>query len=158
MYPVPFQSPVTDSSSILTRAWENFFRKIQDVVNYIRDEEVFNLENNQSSPANIAPLAFDNQITSHAVIEYFVQRIHSTPSENLQAGRLTVFYRYNTFDWVLTNTTEGSSGSPGVTFSITSTGQIQYTTTNISGLPSLSRITFRVREIKAKSALYSKLG
>lgn len=155
---VPWTSSVVDNSRFfLTPPWEKFFRKIQDMVNYLRYEESFTLVNNQASAADITPLTFDQRYAAYAVVDYFVQRVHSG-TEACKSGRLTLFYLVNTTSWSLTDTADVSLNTPGVTFSITSSGQVQYTTSNIAGTISLSRVTFRVREMKAKSILYSRMG
>jgi hypothetical protein len=155
---VPFSDPVVESDSrTLTRAWEQFFRKIQDVVNYSSDEQSFTLVNNQAGAADLTPLTFDYRYTSQAVIEYVIQRTSSS-AELIQTGMKIVVYKPRANTWsILEYGTSGPDAS-GVTFTITSSGQVQYTTTNQGGTIALSRIVFRVREIKAKSSTYSNLG
>lgn len=155
---VPFADPVVEGQKLtLSRSWEQFFRKIQDIVNYISDEQSFTLVNNQAVAANITPLTFDYRYTSQAVIEYLIQRT-STTTEAVRAGRLNVIYLPNTNSWNIADVPEVTTGTPGITFTITSDGQIKYTSTNQGGTGKISRIVFRVREIKAKSSLYSQMG
>jgi len=154
---VPFSSPVVDESNSLSRPWEQFFRKIQDIVDYIKDEQSFTLANNQSSAADLTPLTFDYRYTSQAVIEYLLQRTSST-TEAIESGQIVCAYLPRSNDWSISKSANLTVGTPGLTVSITSTGQVQYTTTNQGGTVSISRIVFRVREIKAKSSAYSQLG
>ncbi len=154
---IPFSDPVVESDRTITRSWQQFFRKIQDVVSYISDEESFTLVNNQSSAADITQLSFDYRFTSQAAIEYLIQRT-TTTTEAVRAGRINVIYLPEANSWNIADVPEVTTGTPGTTFTITSSGQIQYTTTNQGGTGKLSRIVFRVREIKAKSSLYSVVG
>lgn len=48
--------------------------------------------------------------------------------------------------------------NPGVVFSVTSDGQVQYTTTNISGTASISKIFFRMRTMGGKNSQYSAVS
>lgn len=154
---VPFVDPVVNSGLTLTRSWEQFFRKIQDLVNYVPDEKSFTLVNNQSGAADIDGLSFDKRYQSQAIVEYLIQRV-TTSSELVESGRVVAVYLPDSETWNVAKVADISVGTIGVTFSITSAGQIQYTTTNQAGTSSISRIVFRVREIKAKSSLYSEMG
>lgn len=155
---VPFADPVVESGKLtLSRSWQQFFRKIQDLVNYISDEQTFTLVNNQAVAADITPLTFDYQYTSAAVIDYLIQRT-STSAEAVESGVITLVYLPESDTWNIAKTASLTVGAPGVTLSVTTDGQVQYATTNQAGTGKLSRIVFRVQEMKAKSSLYSVVG
>lgn len=154
---VPLTSEISQYGGLISTPWEKFFRKIQDIVDYLKDEGTFSLVNNQSSPADITPLVFDYRYTSQAVVEYVLQRCTSSV-EAVEAGRITAIYLPETGSWNVAKVADVTTGTPGFTVTITSAGQLQYTTTNQAGTFSFSRITYRVREIKAKSSSYSLLG
>lgn len=153
---VPYADDVIDSARKLTRPWEQFFRKIFDLLQYIKPESSFTLVNNQSGAADVTPLTFDKNYVSHAVVEYLIQRT-TTSGELVAGGRLTAIYAYDANAWTIANTIDVNVGTIGVTFSITSDGQVQYTTTNQAGTVEISRMVFRVRQLQGKSNLYSRL-
>lgn len=156
-FKAPFTEAMVDARGLLSRAWQQFFRKISDCLKFIGDEQFFDLVNNQVGAANITPLKFDKQYTSQAIIDYVVQRTTST-TELIQSGTKHAVYKPRANTWSLLEYGTSGPDASGITFSITSTGQIQYTSTNLGGTPSLSRIVMRIREIAGKSDLYSKVG
>lgn len=156
-FKAPFTEALVDSKGILSRTWQQFFRKISDCLKFIGDEKVFQLVNNTAVAADIVPLSFDKQYTSLAVIDYCIQRVTSGV-ERTQSGTLHAVYRPGIPTWALREYGTAGPDVSGITFSITSTGQIQYTSTNLAGTEVLSRIFFRVRELAGKSDFYSKVG
>lgn len=152
-----YEAALTDDKGMLSRIWINFYRKITSVLEYLGNEYVFTLVNNQAVAANVTGLSFDYQYTSQAVIEYFIQRTTST-IDTISTGVFIVVYRPVTNTWVIVNVGTAGPDATGITLSITSVGQVQYTSTNIGGTPSLSRIVYRVREMAGKSSLYSRVG
>jgi hypothetical protein len=154
---VPYADDVIDSGRKLTRPWEQFFRKIYDLLQYIRAEQTFTLVNNQAAAADVTPLTFDKRYVSHAVVEYLIQRVSSS-SELVAGGRLSLIYAYDADAWTIANTVDVNVGTIGVTFSVTADGQVRYTTTNQAGTIETSRMIFRVRQLQGKSNLYSRLG
>lgn len=48
--------------------------------------------------------------------------------------------------------------NPGVKFSVTTAGQVQYTSTSITGTASISKISWRMRTLGGKSSTYSSAG
>lgn len=154
---VPYSDDVIDSQRKLTRPWEQFFRKVFDVLQYLKGEQAFTLVNNQASATDVTPLTFDKNYVSHAVVEYLIQRTTSS-SELVAGGRLTAIYSYDANTWTIANSIDVNVGTIGVTFSITADGQVRYTTTNQAGTVELSRMVFRLRQLQGKSSLYSRLG
>lgn len=152
----PYQNEVIDDNGLLSNIWQKFFRLIESALDYIGQEQSFTLVNNQVAPANITGLKFDKSFTSAVFVEYIIQREHSS-SHNIASGIFNLRYDLYSLNWGLTEIGPIVSAS-GVSLSITSDGQVQYTSTNESGTVILSRIVFRKREIAAKSSLYSKVG
>jgi hypothetical protein len=89
----------------------------------------FNIANNQSSAANITGASFDVGQVRSAIIAYSVYRSTADVGAS-ECGQIMI--TYNSFDstWRLSQFNVGDSG---MTFSITSGGQIQYTSSNLSG-------------------------
>lgn len=154
---VPYRDEVVDQDRKLSSVWASFYRTIQSLVLYIRREASFPLVNNQASAANIEGLSFDKRYYSQAIVEYLVQRVTSG-SGLIESGRLVAVYSPFSDTWTIAKVADVSVGVIGVTFSITADGQVQYTTTNQAGTASISRIVYRLRQIEAKSSLYSQVG
>ena len=111
----------------------------QDILN-----TVANISNNQvlAPPATsglVSGLSFDPTIVRGARVDYNVYRVTSA-QELVEQGIMLITYKpvANTWDLVIT-----SSQSAGITFTISSSGQIYYTTTNMSGINYNGSITFR---------------
>jgi uncharacterized protein YehS (DUF1456 family) len=154
---VPYRDEVVDENRKLSGVWSSFFRTIQDLIFYIKKESSFQLVNNQSVAANLSGLSFDKRYHSQAVIEYLIQRV-STSSELIESGRAVAVYLPDSDTWNISQVDDISVGVVGVVLSITSLGQVQYTTSNQAGTISISRIVYRVRHIEAKSQSYSAVG
>lgn len=92
----------------------------------------FTIANNQSSAANITGLLFSPTLFRSVKIEYALYRQTDTAgSARAQMGQLRFVYNTQAASWFVSDDFAGQDA--GVTFSITSSGQIQYTSTNISG-------------------------
>lgn len=154
---VPYRDEVVDESRKLSPVWSSFFRIIQNIIFYIKPETTFALVNNQSVAANVAGLSFDKRYCSQATVDYLIQRTTNS-SELVESGRITAIYLPSSDTWNIAKNADISVGTIGVTLTITSAGQVQYTTTNQAGTVSISRIIFRVRQIEAKSNIYSVVG
>jgi hypothetical protein len=152
----PFKDRIFESDYFVSRAWQAFFRRCGEVLRFIGSEQTFPLVNNQGSAADITPLKFDKSYTTVVFIDYFVQRITSSTKKN-QAGIKIAVYDADANSWVISEYGTSGPDAAGITFSITSTGQVQYTSSNLAGTETISRIVFRTRELAAK-AYYSKAG
>lgn len=156
-----FRAPLTeqmlDSSGLLSRVWQNFFLKFVPVMSFIGQEKEFVLANNQAVAANVTGLVFDKSYTSQVVIDYCIQRLTST-TEVIQSGTKHAVYKPGAATWSLLEYGTPGPDASGITFSITSAGQIKYTSSNLGGTQSISRIFYRVRELAGKHTLYSKVG
>lgn len=154
---VPFSSSFSVEGGTMTEAWEGFFIDLQDRVKAMGDERHFILENNQSVAADIDGLFLSKNIDSQMFVDFLIQRYTEDPSgfEAVEAGTLNIVYRPGARTYVVEHAVTSGPDTSGVTFSITSSGQVQYTSTDIAGTEKLSRIFFRMRPIAGKSLIYS---
>jgi hypothetical protein len=93
-------------------------------------ETSFTLANNQAVAANVTGLVIDSASYKAAHIFVRIQR-KTDSSEVVSVGVLKAVYRTATTTWEILD--ELSGDYTGVTFSITSAGQVKYTSTNIAG-------------------------
>lgn len=101
---------------------------------------IFTIANNQSSASNVTGLAFDNSTVRSAAIFYSIYRSSNTPSEYSETGTIYITYKPTAGSWELAQVGVGSSG---VTFTITSSGQIRYTSTNIGSGAYVGKMVFK---------------
>lgn len=94
------------------------------------------LTHNQASPANITGLAFSNAVTRSAHVHYSV--VVSATSDVYEAGVLLLVQKGS--GWDIAHTYMGDS--TGIVFSVTSSGQVQYTCPSFAGFSSAT-IKFR---------------
>jgi hypothetical protein len=144
---------------ILTHIWTWFFRDLFSRVFPLGKERYAGLANNQSSPANVEGLKFDRRFVSCVFVEYCVQRVTTGGSaiEKIEAGLFVLTYNPTSDDWNFHSINADSPDNSGVDFTVTSTGQVQYTSTNEGGTASISRIFYRARVMEGKSSQYSLL-
>lgn len=108
-------------------------------------ETSFNIANNQSSAADVTGLVFNTGSARSAVIEYSVYRISdSNPSGNTETGEIRVVYD-NSAGWLIS--VGNIVGNSGIVFSITTGGQIQYTSTDIGSVGYSGIIKFTAKSL-----------
>lgn len=149
---VPYSNEIIESDKKITVPWQQFFRKLYDLVSPMGFERSFQLENNVASAADVEGLQVNSQKINQVIIEYVIQRITTSTgaTELIESGLKIAVYKPVAASWSLvTIGTPGPDGS-GVTLSITAGGQVRYTSTNITGTPSVSKITYRARTLAAK--------
>lgn len=107
-------------------------------------ETAFTIANNQSSAANVTGLVFNHGSVGAAFIDYWIKRVTTSSGavERTEAGRLLVSWDLSAATWRIVPVGSGPDES-GVSFSITSAGQVQYTSDSITGTPSVSKMKFR---------------
>ena len=98
-----------------------------------------NLNNNQVAPTDIAGLAFSTSSVLSIQLEFFVKRDAS--SVFTESGILSA--NFDGSDW---KTVQESVGDSGVIFTITPSGQVQYTSTNLASHVS-SSVRYRAKTI-----------
>jgi len=145
------------ADGLMSRAWEYFFREISERVYPLGKEKQFSIKNAQSSAANIEGLKFDNRRYTQAIVEYLVQRVTTGTgaTELIESGNFIVTYNPSAKTWNIDKHNINSPENSGVDFSINSDGQVQYTSTDISGDASISSLHFRVRTLSGKNVQYS---
>lgn len=142
------QIPIRDYQ-VATPAWWNSLRDagiaIEQWLGTYITETLFSIANNQVAPSDITGLAFDPTKIGGFTIDYRVYRntTGGGATELAEQGQLVGAYSPVAGTWEMT---EGPDvGDAGIDFSITNAGQVQYTSTNISGTPANSYIRFKAR-------------
>ena len=87
---------------------------------------------NNTSNANVTALLFDSAIQRGASVRYLIDRGSDTTANRVrQIGEILVSWDAANSQWLMS---EGvMQGDAGVTFNITSGGQLRYTSSNIAG-------------------------
>jgi hypothetical protein len=108
-------------------------------------EASFTVVNNQSSAASITGLLFSGLTTRAFSIDYSIYRQTDTASSALaQMGQLRGVYNTQSASWFMSDDFSGQNA--GVTFTITSGGQVQYTSSNITGANYAGTLKFVIRQ------------
>lgn len=94
--------------------------------------------NDQSVAANVNDLTFDSSVVRAADVLYYIYRSYGS-TKVMESGTLTV--RFVDSAWTFTQEYQGDD--TGVTLSITSGGQIQYTSDNKAGSPYTGVMKYR---------------
>jgi hypothetical protein len=112
---------------------------------YINDQEnSFTIANNQASAANVTGLVIDPGTYRGAFIDYSIYRQTDTGSSALaEIGQLRLVYNTQATTWHLSDDFSGHNA--GVTFSVSGSGQIQYTSTNIAGANYAGTLKYNIR-------------
>lgn len=132
-YPLPGDSPgwgagATDWAEQVTIALNNL-QSPTDI-----QQKTFTIQNNISSPTNVTGLSFNTGLVRAAFIQYSIYRTStSNPSGNVEAGTMTIVYDNSAASGSKWSLVGGpiSSGTSGVTLTITDAGQFQYQSTNL---------------------------
>lgn len=108
-------------------------------------ETSFTVANNQASPANVTGLVFAGASVRSFEVDYQIYRntTGGGATELAERGKLLGVYSSVAASWEMTQAPV--VGNAGVTLSITAAGQIQYTSTNITGTPGTSAMKFQAR-------------
>jgi hypothetical protein len=85
-------------------------------------ETTANLADNQSIAATVVGLAFDSGVLRSAKVEYAINRV-----DIFETGTISLIYDQDAADWLMS---QESTSDAGVSFSVTSTGQLQYTSSS----------------------------
>ena len=104
-------------------------------------EGSFTIANNQAAAANVTNVAFSSSVTKSFILDYSIFRSSSLESY-AQAGRLRGVYNSTTTQWLMSDDYSGQNA--GVTFSITSGGQVQYVSSNMTGTGYSGSLEYRV--------------
>lgn len=131
----PWGTEVTDWAQAVTDTLSNVVGS-GDVLN---TQFLFN--NNQSSASNITGLTFDVAVVRGTLISYAIYRSTSS-SELAECGTLYAVFKNTANSWEIAQSCVGDSE---FVFSVTSTGQFQYTTSNLAGTGHVGRIRFSAK-------------
>jgi hypothetical protein len=88
------------------------------------------IANNQTSAANVSNILISGASYRSFLVNYNIYRTTNT-TEYAQIGTLQCIYKTTAATWNISDTFSGDNA--GVTFTITAAGQVQYTSTNMSG-------------------------
>lgn len=99
----------------------------------------FTVANNISSASNVTGLLFSGAAIRSAHIRYESYR-KTASGELAESGTLVILYNDIAADWDLA--VLGVNGNAGVTFTITSSGQVQYVSTNLAGTSYVGTLKF----------------
>lgn len=102
---------------------------IQYLQGYAQAIPTFAVVNNQSTAANVTGITFDSTAIRAADINFEVYRKDAS-NELAAVGKMSVVYKPVAQSWSILPA-EFSGDDVGITFSITSAGQLQYTTTSM---------------------------
>jgi hypothetical protein len=113
---------------------------------YVVDGDTsFTIANNQSSAANVTGLLIDGASTRSFILDYSIYRQTATALSGVaQVGQLRGVYNTQSASWFMSDDFSGQNA--GVTFSILSSGQIQYTSTNIAGTSYVGTLKYAIRK------------
>ena len=137
--------PVRENGQTFFYSWFNSLRTAGIAVESFLGggfigETSFTLANNQSAAANVTGLVMSSTSYKSAHIYAEVRRKTAT-TEVISNGRLIIQYRDLTTSWELLD--ELSGDDDGVVFTVNSSGQVQYTSDNMSGGSYTGTIKFR---------------
>jgi hypothetical protein len=113
----------------------------------IGPETLITIANNQAVAANVPTFVLNSALIRSAVAEYYVHRVTTGPANEIaEAGSLYFLYNDTTNSWTIAQV-GNNVGNTGMEFTITPAGQVQYTSSNLSGTHT-GRMKFRVRVLQ----------
>lgn len=156
----PFRDQLTGPNGMLSNSWEWFFRAIRDLLSALGSEKNFAIVNNTAVAADVTGLKFGARGVSFAAVDFCIQRITTSTgaTELVEAGMFVLSYNPTSEDWNLTMIGTPGPDDSGVDFTVTATGQVKYTASNITGTASISRVFWRARTLAGKHTSYSDMG
>ncbi len=127
-----FEFPTSGQSPNWAEPVTDTIVKIAEVLNSLKNindilTTTATIANNTSGVVN--GLVFDNSEVRSAQIQYSVYRVTDS-NEVGEAGTIDMIYLNDANAWTVTRT---FTGDAGMTFSVAASGQVSYTSTNISG-------------------------
>lgn len=136
----PWGSLVTDWATAVTGVLDEVVGT-GDIV-----ETSAGINNNVSSATNVAGLTFSTAAVRGAIVDYSIYRVTTSTgaTELVEVGNMYLGFKNTANSWDIVVV---GGNTAGVTFSITNTGQVQYVSTNITGLNYSGIIKFRARAL-----------
>ena len=153
----PFRESISSRDGFISPAWTSYFSILTQLVSPLGSERSFTITNNQAVAADIEGMSFSAKTVSQAVVDFYIQRVTDS-NEEITSGTFHATYLPASVDWALTMMGTPGPDAIGLTFSITDSGQVQYTSTNVTGTITISKITWRARTLAAKNSQYSVMG
>ena len=98
------------------------------------------LDDNQPVATNVNGFSFDGSLLQGAIAEYSIYRTNGATGYS-EVGHLYFSYNTQSGTWTFSQVGVGV-GDTGITITISNTGQVKYTSTNLGGTHSCN-ITFR---------------
>jgi hypothetical protein len=133
--PADWAEQVTDWATAVSNALANV-QQPNDILT-----QSANIANNQTSASSIPGFSFDTSEVLAINAEYIIIRRTVSPANNLvESGTLTG--NFDGSDWTITQRQQGAAG---VEFTITAGGQVQYTSTDITGSSYTGEISFKAK-------------
>ncbi|MEO0273436.1 MAG: hypothetical protein ABIM30_10225 [candidate division WOR-3 bacterium] len=117
----------------------NFLTAPGDIIN-----SVSIINNNVTTPSDVLGMQFSNANTRSARVTYQVKR-QVTGNILIQSGTLYLDWNPQTSSWTITE--DFTAGNAGITFSVTASGQVRYTTTNMTGSGYQGEISFSAKTL-----------
>jgi len=102
------------------------------------------LANGQGSAVDVSGLSFDGALYRAAEVQYAIHRKTDTASSEVVAiGTLRLSWSEDSSSWVTAGEERSENKDTGIEFSVTSVGQVQYTSTTIAGSNYEGTLRFR---------------
>lgn len=143
---IPYQDALSDAQGALTRPWEMFFRTLKEIVDPMGFPRFATLQNNKTNEP-IAGIRFDATKESCVFLDFIVQRATSAPAAGVDAGTLIFAYSPTNDQWLLRSSVLPGAPAAGVTFSVSTGGELRYTSADWAGNQLAFRLTFRMRTL-----------
>lgn len=151
---IPFEYPVPGDEPGWGQPATDWAAEVTDVLNDLLGpnditQTSFTIQNNISVATDVAGLSFNTGQVRSAIVEYSVYRISTAaPSGHAEAGSMNIVYDNSAAPGSKWSIVAGpTNGIAGVMFSITDTGQFQYTSTDI-GAPGYNGVMkFRAKTL-----------
>lgn len=102
--------------------------------------------NNQSTLTDVVGLSFANNVVRAANVQYAIYRSTETPEALAESGTLYITFNNLTNAFTISQV-KNAEEEAGVVFSITSSGQVQYTSSSMSGTGYSGIITFKAQTL-----------
>jgi len=100
--------------------------------------------NNQTTPVNITGAIYDGTLFRAVILEYSIYR-KTDDNEVSEVGQLRLSYKTDADTWSLSNDFSGDDA--GVTFSIDVTGQLLYTSSDLTGANYSSKLQIQTKQL-----------
>lgn len=141
-----FEIPLENENPGYGEELSDFFVAVADALSSVQQPNdilvtAANIANNVSSPSNIPGFSFNTAEVQSVNCEYLIKRTTDVPAQVLIESGF-VEGNFDGTQWAISIRATGDSG---ILLTITPAGQIQYTSSNLSGSNYAGQITFKAR-------------